>query len=180
MSSSLTPSNERYAVEDIEAFSPFSDLVTDRILTKAYRFPSFSSGYLHSSHWLRMHFFRTKMKSLYSYRNRLSTNQSAQEQDTNLQVSDDELQGYILSLCRCIPFSISPENGTIGHICRFFPLVAAAKHFTEHGHLDLLNWVHNVRNCIFNKGLSMPIIEGADIPPLDTVKMALFQDTSVR
>ena len=164
---SLTSPGKRFAQEDIDAFSPFSELVTDRTLKTAYRFPSFASAYLHTSFWLRIFFLRTTMASLQSYYRQLSSRSIHQPETMTLPVEQSELQGYIMNLCRSIPFFIEPSNGTIGHICCFFPMVAAAKYFQEHGQTEWLHWIHHVRECIFDKGISLPSIKGADIPPID-------------
>ena len=162
--STKMPRGEPFVTEDIESFSTFSELVSDRTLKKAHRFPSFGSAYLHSSFWLRMHFLRTTMRSLHSQRAQLLSVWRTLDTTCERPVSEDELWDYIMNLCRCIPFFIEPENGTVGNICCFFPLLVASKHFEQHGDWDMLKWVHNVRCSVFNKGLSMPVIEGADIP----------------
>ena len=167
IAASLHPSGKRYLEQDIENFLPFAELVTDRVLNTAYSFPSFTSAFLHTSFWIRMFFLRSTMASLQSYQQRLSTSPMEPDHPLTCQVEEDELEGYILNLCRSIPFFIYPVNGTIGHICCFFPMVAAAKYFQEHGKIEWLGWIHHVRDHVFDKGISLPSIEGAEIPPLE-------------
>ena len=162
-SNSRMPNNELFNMENTETFSPFSELVVDRTFTKVYRFPSFTSAFLHSSHWIRMHLLRTMMKSLQDRRFKVSGSQLTARET----VTEGELLGYALDLCRCIPYLIEPSNNTVGEICCFFPLFAAATYFKQHEHLQWLGWVYHVRSRIFNKGLSMPVIDGGHMPSLE-------------
>lgn len=167
VAASLHSSGNRYVRQNIEAFSPFAELVTDRTVTTAYSFPSFASAFLHTSFWIRMYFLRSTMASLQSYQRILSSDTTSNDEANQLHVEETELESYIIHLCCSIPFFIDPKNGTIGHICCFFPMVAAAKYFQEHGPVEWLRWIHHVRDRVFDKGISLPSIEGAEIPTLD-------------
>ena len=164
LSSSAASSGEPFIEEDIECFAQFTKLVPDSILTKAYRFQSFTIAFFYTSYWLRMHFLRTTMKSLYTQRAHVAKMPAQRCHGGEHPVRDEELLEYIMNLCRSIPFFIDPENGSIGHICCFFPIVASAKYFNLHGQYEWLKWIHHVRSRIFNRGLSMPMIEGTEVP----------------
>lgn len=169
VASSLITSGKRFDEESIEEFVNFADLVADRTLETAYCFPSFTSAVLYTSFWLRMFFLRSTVASLQYYHRQLSSDSIRDLSDLGSPVEQIELRAYIMNLCRSIPFFIEPVNGTIGHICCFFPLVAAAKYFQEHGQTKWLHWIHRVRDRIFDKGISLPSIEGAEMPCLNAV-----------
>lgn len=114
-----------------------------------------------------MYFLRSAVASLQPYQEQLSPHSPNPNEADSRQVELSELEDYILNLYRSIPFFIGPVNGTIGHICCFFPLVAAAKYFREHGQFAWLRWIHRVRDRVFDKGISLPSIKGAEIPPLE-------------
>ncbi len=106
-----------------------------------------------------MHFLRTAVQSLHVRGNELCP------RSEHLQmVEESELLGYAIDLCKCVPFFIEPSCSTVGGICCFFPLSLAARYFKQFQHWDLFAWVGNVRQRIFNIGVSMPVIEGAEMP----------------
>ncbi|KAK5173446.1 uncharacterized protein LTR77_002127 [Saxophila tyrrhenica] len=118
-----------YSLRPIEEFPWFCTLCPDRTFAEAYVFPDFLVAYLHSLYWMVMHYLRTNTQSLQKQRHRLDIDWYPSGQAV---VQEDELLGYILNLCRCIPF------------------------FVEPGHWEWLKWIGAVRNSVFVRGLAPP------------------------
>lgn len=142
----------------IHEFTTFASLVSDRTFQHAYRFLDFLVAYLHSVYWMVMFHIRTNIQSLQKLRHRVLHDWYPSPEDA---VSEDELLGYVLSLCQCIPTFLDPQSASAGHIGIFMPMRTAAIYFTEHGHWRLLRWVGEVKNNVFTKGLAPPGVNHA-------------------
>ena len=142
-----------YELRPIDDFPTFTSLCPDRTFDQAYRFPDFLIGYLHSLYWMIMHYLRTNIQSLHKHRHKILVDWYP---DADFIVPEDELLGYILNLCQCIPFFVEPISSSTGSIAIFLPLRCAATYFTTHGHWMWLRWIGNVRNTVFVKGLRPP------------------------
>ena len=151
-----------FILENVETFSPFAERVSDRTLTKAFKFPSFMTGFLHCQSWLRLYLLRASMQSLHNMRRELVPDWIPENER---RINENELLGYIFNLCRCVPFFLEPENAMVGHVCCFFPLHVAAYYFRDHEYWPWLRWVREVRNSVFDKGLSMPEVRRPELPP---------------
>lgn len=149
-SSSPTP---YYSLRPIEEFPLFFSLCHDRAFPEAFMFPDFLVAYLHSLYWMSMHFLRTNTQSLHKRRHRLDHDWYPSEGSV---VREDELLGYTLNLCRCIPFFVEPISSSTGSIGIFLPIRCAAMYFTAHGHWAWLKWIGSVRNSVFVRGLVPP------------------------
>ncbi|KAK3710323.1 hypothetical protein LTR37_010389 [Vermiconidia calcicola] len=144
-----------YSILPINSFPTFCALCSDRTFTYAFTFPDFLHAYLHSLHWMVMHYLRTNTQSLHKHRHHLDRDwfPSAEED-----VSEEELLGYVLNLCQCIPFFVEPISSSTGSIAVFLPMRCAALYFMAHGHWAWLRWVGNVKNSVFVKGLVPPAV----------------------
>ena len=150
------------ALVEIEHFHPFAELVEDQTMTRALRFPSFQTGYIHSSHWLRMFMLRQTIRSLFSMRQQLVPSWQPPKKRV---VLEKELLFYILSLCRLVPFFIETANGATGDMCCFFMLYVAEQYFRTNGHWRWVRWVEHVSARVFTKGMSMPFSIQPAPPP---------------
>lgn len=136
-------------------FTQFSTRCADRTLTRAYHFPSFHIGYMHSLLWLCVHALRTCVQQLTGLRKSLDATWTPIH---HLIVTEDELQEYVLDLCRCIPFFCEPLSGSIGHIAIFLPMRVIATYFGPRRQWTWLKWIGAVKANIFTQGLSPPLI----------------------
>ncbi|KAF2480695.1 hypothetical protein BDY17DRAFT_312540 [Neohortaea acidophila] len=139
----------------IDDFPTFTSLVPDRTFEHAYSFPDFQTAYLYSVFWIVMHYLRSNIQSLQKTRHEISVDWYPDADDV---VHEDELLGYVLNLCQCIPFFVEPISCSAGHIGIFLPMRVAAFYFTAHGHWQWLKWIGAVRNNVFTKGLSPPVV----------------------
>ena len=146
-----------YELRPIDEFPSFTALCRDRTFDFAYSFPDFLVGYLHSIYWMVMHYLRTNTQSLHKHRHKLMKDWYP---DADSIVPEDELLGYILNLCQCIPFFVEPISCSTGNIAIFLPLRCAAMYFTARGHWMWLRWIGSVRNSVFIKGLRPPNVTG--------------------
>lgn len=137
----------------IEEFTVFLSLCQDRTFDHAYWFPDFLIAYLHSLYWLVMHYLRTNTQALHKHRHELLHDWYPSE---DIVVRENELLGYVLNLCKCIPFFGEPISSSTGSVGIFLPMRCAAMYFTQHGHWQWLKWVGNVRSSVFVKGLAPP------------------------
>ncbi|KAH9818579.1 GAL4-like Zn(II)2Cys6 (or C6 zinc) binuclear cluster DNA-binding domain [Teratosphaeria destructans] len=71
-------------------------------------------------------------------------------------VPEPEILGYVIHLCKTIPFFCEPVTSNAGHIGIFLPMRTAAIYFTQHNHWREAKWVGAVRKSVFTKGLSPP------------------------
>ncbi|PPJ53140.1 hypothetical protein CBER1_11737 [Cercospora berteroae] len=150
------------ALVEIEHFHPFSDLVTDRTMTRAFRFPSFETAYIHSSHWLRMYMLRQTIRSLHDMRQRLIPGWRPDEKHA---VTERELLFYVLSFCRLVPFFVETGHGATGDMSCFFLLYIAEQYFRTNKHWRWVRWIKHVSERIFTKGMSMPFgIAAPELP----------------
>lgn len=149
------------ALVDIEYFHPFSDLIENHTMTRAFRFPSFQTGYIHSSHWFRMFMLRQTIRSLFDMRQRLVPGWLPPPKRV---VHEKELLFYVLSLCRLVPFFIEPAHGATGDMCCFFLLRLAEQYFRANRHGRWVSWVEHVSARVFMKGMSMPF---TTMPPTE-------------
>ena len=145
-----------YELRPIDEFPTFTSLFHDRAFEHAYTFPDFLVAYLHSLYWTVMHYLRTNTQSLHKNRHRIELDWYPNAASI---VQEDELLGYILNLCQCIPFFVEPISSSTGNIGIFLPLRCAAMYFTEHGHWRWLEWIGSVRNSVFVKGLAPPAVK---------------------
>lgn len=149
MLTSLSMVKDQYFVsENIDRFSPFSELVSNRTLKQAYRFLSFACAFLHVTYWTRMLHIQTAIYSLIVRREHSAIQEARR--------SKLQLSNYVSHLCRSIPFLIEPENSLMGHLCCFQPLLGLSKHFIQFENFDWLEWAESVRTSIFSRGLSIP------------------------
>lgn len=154
---------EPYESVDVEEFRAFASYVSDRTVSKAYRFSNFMSGYLHSQFWIAMHYLRTTVKELREQRQSLDP--SFQSPTDYLQaVTDEELNGYAFDLCRSIPHFVEPSSGTQGHIGIFLPLAVILMHFRSRQNWKWCLWGVNVKDNVFNMGLRQPHVQEKDLP----------------
>ncbi|KAI5364690.1 putative zn(2)-C6 fungal-type DNA-binding domain, fungal transcription factor [Septoria linicola] len=155
------------ALVEIEHFQPFASLVQDQTMTRAFRFPSFQTGYIHSSHWARMFMLRRTMRCLHDTRQRLVPGWSPAKKAV---VLEKELLFYVLSLCRLIPFFLEKGHGAAGDMCCFFMIHTAEQYFRSEGHWRWLQWIKHVSERVFTKGMSMPFgIQPGGHPGADEV-----------
>lgn len=143
-----------FTLADITSFTAFTYLVKDRTLDRAYWFSSYLTSYLYSQYWLRMFLLRTCMQQIQSLRQQVVPGWTPEKKDL---ISETEILGYVMNLCRCIPFMVEPVNSTIGTICSFFPIHVATQYFKDHGHWQWMQWSRCVRKAVFSKGLSIPV-----------------------
>ncbi|CAK1366426.1 unnamed protein product [Cercospora beticola] len=141
------------ALVEIEHFHPFSDLVTDRTMTRAFRFPGFEVAYIHSSHWPRMYMLRQTIRFLHDMRQRLIPGWRPDEKHA---VTERELLFYVLSFCRLVPFFVETGHGATGDMSCFFLLYIAEQYFRNNKHWRWVRWIKHVSERIFTKGMSMP------------------------
>lgn len=146
----------------ITEFPTFLGLCEDDTFDMAFHFPDFLIGYLLSMYWMAMHFLRSNTQSLQKKRHQLLADWYPDPGD---EVLEEELMGYVVSLCRTIPYFCEPESSASGSIGIFLPLRTAAIYFTAHGHWRLLKWVGSVRNNVFVKGLRPPAVDGKPASP---------------
>ncbi|KAK4501013.1 hypothetical protein PRZ48_006819 [Zasmidium cellare] len=156
MLSSCTVKNGKacFTLVDITTYTTFTTLVHDRTLDRAYWFSSYLNCYLYSQYWLRMFLLRGCMQQSHSLRQQVVPDWTPER---DVAVSETELLGYVMNLCRCIPYMVEPSNNTIGTICSFFPIHIATQYFREHGHRQWCEWSRCVRMAVFSKGLSIPV-----------------------
>jgi hypothetical protein len=153
--------NERgwIALVDVDQFHPYAGLVTDKTMTSAYKFPTFSIAYVLSSHWLRTYLLKQVMQSLHVKRQQLVPGWSpAPDQE----VTEREILCYIINLCRQIPYFVEPANSAIGEMCCFFPLLISNMYFRSRGYYRWSRWIHHISPRIFRKGMSMPFVAPVD------------------
>lgn len=157
----------------IEDFPTFASLVPDRTFVLAFTFPDFQTGYIYSVYWMVIFHLRSAMQSLMKMRHNIDVNWYPEPQDV---VPEEELLGYVLNLCQCMPYFVEPVSCSAGHIGVFLPMRTAAFYFTDHGHWHWLKWIGAVRNSVFTKGLSPPTVPGrtagipANRPLVDGIK----------
>ncbi|KAF2163571.1 hypothetical protein M409DRAFT_26181 [Zasmidium cellare ATCC 36951] len=156
MLSSRTVKNGKacFTLADITNFTAFTTLVQDRTLDRAYWFSSYLNCYLYSQYWLRMFLLRGCTQQVHSLRQQVVPGWNPEKEAA---VSETEVLGYVMNLCRCIPYLVEPSNCTIGCICSFFPVHIATQYFRDHGHWQWVEWARCVRNAIFSKGFSIPV-----------------------
>lgn len=154
-----TIENQNYCeLRPIDEFESFTTLVSDRTFEYAYRFPDFLVAYLYSVFQMVMFHIRSNIQSLQKLRHRILDDWYPQPSDA---VPEDEILGYVLDLCRCIPTFVEPSSNSAGNIGIFLPMRTAAMYFTDRGHWQLLKWIGAVRNKVFVKGLAPPGIKNA-------------------
>lgn len=153
-----------FVLADVGTFSAFHTLVQDRTLDVAYRFTSYMTSYLYSQYWLRMFLLRSCMQKVHTLRQQLVPGWLPESEQS---VNETELLGYVMNLCRCIPYMVEPSNGAIGTICTFFPVHVATQYFQSRKHWQWLKWIYSVRDGIFTKGLSIPLAE-SERPSFDS------------
>lgn len=139
----------------IDEFETFAGLVKDRTFETGYKFPGFPMAYLSGLYWMCMHFLRITIQELHTVRHALDEDWYP---DPEQAVSEPELFDYAVNLCKYIPFCCEPISSSTGHVGIFLPMRTAAVHFTQHGQWQYARWVGNVRNKVFTKGLSPPMI----------------------
>lgn len=139
----------------VSHFTYFSTRCADRTLHRAYHFPSFHVGYMHSLFWMCVHELRTCVQQLAGIRKRIDPQWAP---TAHCEVAEDELQDYILDLCRCIPFFCEPLSGSIGHIAIFLPMRIAAAYFGTRRQSAWLKWIGAVKATVFTQGLSPPLV----------------------
>lgn len=147
-----------YKLRPISEFPTFASLCSDRTFHHAFMFPDFLIGYMYSMYWQVMHFLRTNVKSLHKIRHQLV---DSWYPEPNEVVAEDELLGYALDLCQCLPFFVEPVSSSAGNIAIFLPLRTAALYFAERGHWKWLKWAGAVKGTVFVKGLSPPNVNQA-------------------
>ena len=148
-----------HELHPIADFPTFCALCPDRTFTHAYTFPDFLVAYLHSLHWMAMHFLRSNTQSLHKQRHMLLVNWYPSDDEV---VPEEELLGYCLDLCQCMPFFVEPISSSTGSIGIFLPLRCCALYFTAHGHWRWLKWIGSVRNSVFVHGLAPPNVNCPD------------------
>ncbi|KAK5107464.1 hypothetical protein LTR62_001262 [Meristemomyces frigidus] len=156
---------EEHAIED---FTLFASLVADRTFSTAYMFVSFPVAYLASMYWMCMHFLRKEIESLQRLRHELDRAWFPSDESA---VTQEELYGYCVNLCKTIPYFCEPMSSSTGHVGTFLPMRTAAVHFTQNAQWREAKWVGAVRNSVFTKGLSPPSI--GDRPGALKVRVSL-------
>ena len=139
----------------IDNFPTFISLCQDRTFDHAYYFPDFLIAYLHSLYWMVMHYLRTNTQMLHKHRHRLLPDWYPA---ANAIVHENELLGYILNLCQCIPYFVEPISSSTGSVGIFLPMRCAAIYFSQHGHWQWLRWIGMVKSSVFVKGLAPPSV----------------------
>ena len=137
----------------IDDFPTFISLCSDRTVDTAYWFPDFLIAYQHSLYWMVMHYLRTNTQMLHKHRHELEHDWYPAEATV---VHESELLGYILNLCKCIPFFVEPISSSTGSVGIFLPMRCATMYFSKQGHWQWLKWVGSVKNSVFVKGLAPP------------------------
>lgn len=160
-SSSAAASHQIRILRPINHFTHFTALCPERTLTRAYHFPSFHIGYLHSLYWMCMHALRTGTQQVTALRCKMDPPWT---HAALFHVDEDELLEYTLDLCRCMPFFCEPLTGSIGHIAIFLPMRCAAFYFATHGQWIWLKWIGAVKVTVFTQGLSPPKVGGPILP----------------
>ena len=152
-----------YELRPIHEFPTFTSLCSDRTFDKAFMFPDFMVAYLHSLYWMLMYELRKNIQSLQKLKHQVLKNWYPEKDDI---VPEDELLGYCLNLCQCIPYFVEPVSNSTGSIGIFLPMRTAAMYFTAQGHWHWLKWVGAVRNSVFVRGLTPPNVEGHGKPAI--------------
>ena len=137
----------------ISSFAPFCESVTEPTLPSAFRFSNFMIAYLHSLYWMSMFYLRRATQGLHMIRNQLDNDWLP---DNEHIVHEDEIVMYILNMMQCFPFFCEPISSDAGHIGIFLPMRTAAFYFREKSQWQYMKWIGQVRDNVFNKGLSPP------------------------
>ena len=89
----------------IEVFSAFTSICADRTLDYAYMFGDFFLGYIYCMYWMCLFHLRRTLQGLHAHMNYLC-DWLPEEEDA---VPEAEIFGYMLDMCRCIPFFRDPD-----------------------------------------------------------------------
>lgn len=139
----------------VDEFTAFISCCPDRTCSQAYRFTDFHIGYLQCLYWICMYYLRSSVQSICRVRQKLDSEWQPGQSEV---VYEAELLGYVMNICRCIPFFCEPVSGSLGHVAVFLPLRIGAIYFSSHGHWAWLKWLGSVRSTVFTKGLSPPLL----------------------
>jgi hypothetical protein len=142
-----------FSLADVECFSTFARLVSDRTIDRFFAFPNFMISYLVCVYWDLMHFLRTTIQKLHKARHKAVRDWYPDADET---VAEEELLGYVMNMCRCFAYFCEPMSSSTGQIGIFLPMRTAAMYFTERGNWTLLKWVGAVKDNVFTKGMSPP------------------------
>ncbi|KAK1822544.1 hypothetical protein LTR12_003107 [Friedmanniomyces endolithicus] len=157
-----------YHLRPVADFPTFAALCSDRTFATAHMFPGFTAAYLHATYWVCMYFLRSTVRALHVARASAVTGWSPSPSQS---VEEEEMTGYIVDLCQCIPYFCEPATATAGCIESFLPMRTAAQYFLDRGMRMQVRWVGNVRRSVFNKGLAPP--------RLDRMKLSDLSDIAV-
>lgn len=138
---------------DVEQFSTFCGVCSDRTIDRAFEFPNFMVAYLVGVYWNVMHFMRATVQKLHQTRH---IAQRDWYPEPGEMVAEEELLEYVMNLCRCFPYYCEPFSSSTGQIGLFLPLRTAAVYFTERGHWRLLKWCGAVKDSCFTRGMHPP------------------------
>ncbi|KAF2725421.1 hypothetical protein K431DRAFT_290543 [Polychaeton citri CBS 116435] len=147
-----------YWLQKIEDFELLPQLVPDRKFNEGYMFHQFLEAYMFNQYWQCMHFLRECVESLQLQRQLLDPTWLP---DPGTEVTFEELNEYVLHLCRSLPYMCEPETSISGHVAIFLPIRVAAFHFKKHNMWEWLRWIWAVRATIFNRGVSQPNVGDA-------------------
>jgi hypothetical protein len=148
---------DAFTVEPIENFARFCELVKDRTLATAHRFPSYCIAYLFTSYWQRVSMVRTVVKTLQAKRCLLSKDElPTYANGFGTPVTESELRQYVILVCHNIPFLAEPECVCAGDICSIMPLSMISKYFAACGDVKWSAWAEDVRKHLFVRGVNFP------------------------
>ncbi|KAK1824184.1 hypothetical protein LTR12_001485 [Friedmanniomyces endolithicus] len=155
-----------YHLRPVADFPTFAALCSDRTFPTAHMFPGFTAAYLHATYWVCMYFLRATVRALHVARAAAVTGWNPNPSQL---VSEEEMTGYIVNLCQCIPYFCEPATATTGCIESFLPMRTAAQYFLDRGMRMQVRWVGNVRNSVFNKGLAPPRLDRTKLSDLSYI-----------
>ncbi|OQO02365.1 hypothetical protein B0A48_11919 [Cryoendolithus antarcticus] len=150
----LASSDLHYSTQPISDFNNFATLCSDRTFGDAYMFANFMVASLYSKYWICLYFIRTTVRALHAARAIAGHGDAPGDA-----VQDEELLGYIVDLCHCIPYFCEAASCSIGNIGMFFPMRTAALYFIERGLETEAKWISQVRTNVLNKGLAPPSVD---------------------
>ena len=150
----------QHETRPIGEFANFTSLCSDPTFDIAHMFPNFVVASLHSTYWICMYFIRITIRALHTAR--AIVGRGYIEHPDQI-VREEEILGYILNMCHCIPYFCEPASASTGTVSIFLPLRTAALYFVEHSMWSRATWIGNVRRTVMNKGLAPPSIDDMDI-----------------
>ncbi|SMR55385.1 unnamed protein product [Zymoseptoria tritici ST99CH_3D1] len=142
-----------WSLADVDCFSTFAGLVSDRTITEFFAFPNFMIAYLVCVYWDLMHFLRTTIQKLHMARHRIDHDWYPEPGEM---VVEEELLEYVMNMCRCFAYFCEPMSSSTGQIGIFLPMRTAAIYFTTRGNWTYLKWVGAVKDNVFVKGMHPP------------------------